>query len=244
VSENDGVENRQTPDDKHAQYKALYHWVYVAGFCALTAVVDFAFLWPESHLGAFLVLATAFGLIAIFEMTVIGFPSRWVIAAVIALYVAALIASWIAGPVPPSLIEKTVKGLQSQNVPRRVSAEQRAIIIAAPAPFAGQKVTIICTNTSWDCTNFAGDFQSAFRAAKWDVPDTIAIGIPMGLDPVGVEFGVNPGWAPDTPPAVLNTLGITMIRLGFARPPVNVARVTTIPFGTIEFRIGRIIPPE
>jgi hypothetical protein len=140
--------------------------------------------------------------------------------------------------------EKTIAGLRSQTIARRISPEQKSALVAVLSPFAGQKITIICSNNAWDCINFATDFQAVFREAKWDTPNEIAVGIALGLDPVGVEFGVNPGWVSSgVPPAPLNVLGIAMVRLGFAREPVSIAKVPTIPFGTIEFRVGRIPPP-
>lgn len=51
ASDGDGDGNHKSNDEK------LYHWVYVAGWCIISAIVDFAFLWPETHLWALIALA-------------------------------------------------------------------------------------------------------------------------------------------------------------------------------------------
>jgi hypothetical protein len=94
MPEDCGTENRGAPHGDHDQHKNLYHWIYVAGFTLITAVVDFMFLWPENHLAALLVLAATLSLVAIYELTVFGCSRYWIFAAVIGLFAIAGIANW------------------------------------------------------------------------------------------------------------------------------------------------------
>lgn len=62
-SANTGHEHHSNQNPHHA----VYHNVYVLGTSVLVGIADFIFLWPESHLAAFLVLAAWLGLVAIYE---------------------------------------------------------------------------------------------------------------------------------------------------------------------------------
>lgn len=115
MSEERGKKDGNASYGDHDQHKTLYHWVYVAGFCLLTAIVDFAFLWPENHLWALLALAAAVSLVAIYEMTVRGFGPCTVAATVMCLFAATILAFWVVGPIPapaifPTPVQRTFEG--------------------------------------------------------------------------------------------------------------------------------------
>lgn len=137
--------------------------------------------------------------------------------------------------------DKKVADLQYQQTPRRLSPEQKATLLTSLTLFAGQKISIWCSANAWDCVNFATDFQSVFKQAKWDTPDTITFGIVMGYDAAGIEVLVNPVMASDpnnTPPPVV-TLITTLVSLRLMAAP-EIGRLPDIEPGTIFFRIGRI----
>jgi hypothetical protein len=139
--------------------------------------------------------------------------------------------------------DKKVADIQSQQIPRRLSPEQKATLLTSLAPFAGQKISIWCSTNAWDCVNFATDFQSVFKQAKWDTPDTITFGIVTGYDAKGIEVLVNPMTASDpsnTPPPVV-TLITTLVSLRLMAAP-ELGRMAEIEPDTIFFRIGRIHP--
>lgn len=91
--------------------------------------------------------------------------------------------------------DKKVAGLQSQNVGRRLTADQKAAMVMALSSFRGQKVFIWCSTAAWDCTPFATDFLETFKQAGWQPTDEIRFGIVTGGDAVGVEVLVNPEMA-------------------------------------------------
>ena len=65
-----------------------------------------------------------------------------------------------------SQAEKKVAGLQSQNVARRLSDSEKASLIKDLSNTPGQKASIMCVTSAWDCIAYAMDFLSAFKAAK------------------------------------------------------------------------------
>jgi hypothetical protein len=142
--------------------------------------------------------------------------------------------------------DKKVAGLQSQNVGRRLSADQKAAMVLALSPFKGQKVFIWCSTAAWDCTPFATDFLETFKQAGWQPTDEIRFGIVTGGDAVGVEILVNPQMANAagqvSMPSVI-TLIETLVRLNLM-PAASLGRMPEIEAGTIYFRIGRIPPPK
>jgi hypothetical protein len=75
MTEDSSTDNGPGTDEGHDKHKSLYHWVYVAGWCILSAIINFRFLWPESHFFSLLVLATLLSLPLIYELTVLGLPS-------------------------------------------------------------------------------------------------------------------------------------------------------------------------
>jgi len=142
--------------------------------------------------------------------------------------------------------DKKVAGLQSQNVGRRLSADQKAGLVLALSPFKGQKVFIFCSTAAWDCTPFAIDFLETFKQAEWQPTDVIRYGIVTGADVVGVEVLVNPKMA-NTAGQVSTPSVITLVEMLVRLNLMPVAVLGTMPEieeGTIYFRIGRIPPPK
>jgi hypothetical protein len=114
MSENGATNRGDHSRSNHNQHDARYHLVYVFGYAALSLAVDFIFIWPESHLFALLFLAAAFSLLALYELR--NFRSDWSIVVPAILFMAALTAYAIVGPVLPT--ETDVHGwLEPANEP-------------------------------------------------------------------------------------------------------------------------------
>lgn len=64
--------------------------------------------------------------------------------------------------------DKKVAELQAQQVPRRLTAEQRRALVNALAPFKGQTLTIRAPAGNPEGNGFARDFVSVFAEAEWD----------------------------------------------------------------------------
>jgi hypothetical protein len=141
-------------------------------------------------------------------------------------------------------IDTLRRQIERQQTPRHLTPEQRAAIVDAISPFQGQKITLACSISSWDCTSFARDFQSAFKQAEWDTSDKITIGIAIGYDDAGIEVAVNPQTVTDpnkVPPSV-RVLMETLFSLRLV-PKLIIDRSSDVETGTIRFTIGRI-PPD
>src|ERR1700722_1471219 len=114
------TENRpeKISDNSRGDYdhhKKLVHFGYSFGGFILTAVVDYLFLWPENHLTALLAIAAWLSVTAIVELTVWDF-SPWVTAAaVVGLFVVALVANAIVGPIriPDTVVSGTIEAGQA-----------------------------------------------------------------------------------------------------------------------------------
>lgn len=116
MPEQGSTEGSGAPDSHYGQDQKLYHWVYVAGITILTGVVDFAFLWPEWHLGALLVFATWLSLVAIYEFR--NSTRGLAVTVPVLLFVGALIVNFLVDALTP-IPERIVTGtLQAANDPR------------------------------------------------------------------------------------------------------------------------------
>jgi hypothetical protein len=101
MSEDRGTNGGNSPNSSHKKHEKLYHWVYVAGYIIISSAINFAFLWPESHLLALLALAALFSLPASYELTVLGISGARVVGVVAFLFAAAGGAYLMIGPIPP-----------------------------------------------------------------------------------------------------------------------------------------------
>lgn len=138
-------------------------------------------------------------------------------------------------------IDAQKRQIKNQQTPRHLSAEQTNALVAALAPYHGQKVELSCLVTSFDCVDFATDFQSVFKQAEWDTPNTINVAYATGHDPQGIEVTVNPQMAsePNNMPPSLRVLIETIANLHLIPEPA-IFRTPSVEQGTISFRIGRI----
>lgn len=99
----DDTAHQQQPQKNH--HNDLYHWVYVFGGTLLVGICDFAFFYHDSHLIAFIILASWLSLISVYELHVRGVRRLGIIAAILLIFTGALLASWIIGPVLPDETE-------------------------------------------------------------------------------------------------------------------------------------------
>src|SRR6202035_3124233 len=58
---------------------------------------------------------------------------------------------------------------QAQQMDRRLSGDQKREILAAIAPYPGQKVDLVAAMNNGEAIQYAQDFLAIFQAAKWDV---------------------------------------------------------------------------
>jgi hypothetical protein len=139
-------------------------------------------------------------------------------------------------------IDTLRRQIERQQTPRRLTPEQRAAIVDAISLFPGQKITLVCSISSWDCTSFATDFRSSFKQAKWDTSN-INIGIATGYDDAGIEVAVNPQTVtdPNNVPPPARVLIETLFSLQLVPKPI-IDRSSDVDAGTIRFTIGRIPP--
>ena len=80
----------------------LYHLVYAFGITVVFGFADFAFLWPESHLGALLFLAAVLSLVAVYEMLAVYRVAKTKTIAVVFVIFAACTVTYMAiGPALP-----------------------------------------------------------------------------------------------------------------------------------------------
>ena len=68
MAKNGSEERHHSANDNQDNHQGLYHLVYVLGFCVASAIVDFAFLWPENHFAALLALAALLSLPLVYEL--------------------------------------------------------------------------------------------------------------------------------------------------------------------------------
>jgi len=135
--------------------------------------------------------------------------------------------------------DKKVADLQIQQAPRHLSSAQQGELIRTLSPFAGQKVQLSTMANSNEPKDFALDFISVFRGAKWDFGNTIHYMAVAGPDPVGLQVSVNPQDANNQSaiaPAV-DAMAAALVRMGLLPAPRIVAQAGT-PVGTICVIIG------
>ena len=122
---------------------------------------------------------------------------------------------------------------QRGSTARVLTPEQQRTLIAALAPFAGQKVRVDTVMGSDDRLALAKDFVEIFRAAKWDVDPISPMQVAYKKPPIGLEPTINQaGIVPPAFPTLVDTLAALGLgtNTGFADKK--------IPVGIIDMRIG------
>jgi hypothetical protein len=140
--------------------------------------------------------------------------------------------------------DKKVADLQIQQAPRHLSPAQQGELIRVLSPFAGQKVQLSTMANSNEPKDFALDFLSVFRGAKWDDGNLIHYMVIAGADLVGVSVSVNPQDANNQSaiaPAV-NALVLALVRMSLM-PAMQVVPNAGTPVGAISLTIGVKPPP-
>jgi DNA repair exonuclease SbcCD ATPase subunit len=88
--------------------------------------------------------------------------------------------------------ESELTDLKRKEMRKRLSEDEKKVLVTALTPFAGQKVAVAARVGDDDSKALAEDFVSVFDAAHWDRGG--AAGISMqnwDRDPVGVEIALN-----------------------------------------------------
>jgi hypothetical protein len=141
-----------------------------------------------------------------------------------------------------SQLRTKVTDLEARQIARHLSPEEKTTLIAALSPFGGQKVSIWCLVSAWDCDVFAEEFRSVFREAKWDAP-RIEVGTAdydvVGIEPILNEQLLNPLLTIKPPIPAVVALAQTLYQLKLTKTNV-INRHPDVPMDTILIRIGRI----
>lgn len=88
--------------------------------------------------------------------------------------------------------EMKLADLEKTQTRKRLSAEQKKLIVDALRPFAGQKVSIASIRGDDEGLALAQDFVSAFEAAGWDHHGEAGVSTQeWARDPVGIEITLN-----------------------------------------------------
>jgi hypothetical protein len=80
-----------------------------------------------------------------------------------------------------------ISDIRDAYAPRRLSSEQKKVLIQSLSPFKGNSVDIICLIGDSESFRYAEDFVSVFRAAGWDagantgINQAVFSGVPEGV---------------------------------------------------------------
>jgi hypothetical protein len=143
-----------------------------------------------------------------------------------------------AEPAAPERMPDRVARLQ-ERPPRGLTEGQKKSMIAALAPFRGQKFSIVCIVDDREGKNFGGEIIAVLRAAGWDFPESAVGEATYGKEPIGISVLVNT--AQIMTPSVLRPTSILVKSLADAglMPRDGALADPTIPRDRIEIRIGR-----
>ena len=130
--------------------------------------------------------------------------------------------------------------LEQKIAPRRLSDQQKEMLIAALKPFHGQRVDVVCILGDTEGKQFAQDFDTVFRQAGWN--DGGGSGISQAVitpDPKGIEVTLNQGEVsagriPKSAEVLVDTLaaaGLLNAKNAFVNAEAPADRIT--------FRVGR-----
>jgi hypothetical protein len=88
--------------------------------------------------------------------------------------------------------EKQLAALQRKESEKRLSEDEKKLLIEALRPFPGQKVIIASRLGDQDGKGFAEDLVAVFEAARWHHDGNGGISVQRwDRDPVGVEITLN-----------------------------------------------------
>ena len=193
---------------------------------------------------AWLIVAAVITLVSLITSYFVPERFRWRKIALLIIGILGVIWSFTQGYISHQdvlQLRTKVTDLEAQQIPRHLSPEQKAILIAALSPFSGQKVSLWCLISARDCNAFTEDFGFVFREAKWNVPK-IDFGT-ADYDVVGIKPILNeqfPRWSPNTPPIpAAAVLAETLYQLKLTNTR-EINRHPDVPIDAILIRIGRI----
>ena len=139
-----------------------------------------------------------------------------------------------------SAVQETNKGLkniQEQQIPRRLSDEQRRTLVGALSSLQRLKVEILSVVGDSEGLGFSRNFRDVFKEAGWgDVQMNVII---PTKDIVGIEIHVNEAEAKvrQVPPSV-NALAKTLMQMGLVHKSQLFADPKT-PVGKVVLTVGR-----
>lgn len=141
--------------------------------------------------------------------------------------------------------DKTLKGMQEQQAPRRLSDEQKRILVKALSPFRGQKVSLKFIMGDDNSQVFAKDFEDVLKSSEWEMTGGPKANPALfSSTPVGIELHLNEGEVEaNRVPQSFDTLAKTLNgwRL-LGRSALQ--KDKNIPAGEISIIVGRKPPVE
>jgi hypothetical protein len=135
-------------------------------------------------------------------------------------------------------MQRRLEETQRQQASRRLTPEQQKSLIATLSPFAGQKVSVVCILGDTEGQQFANDFISVFRSAKWDYGGGSGINqAAYTVNPIGIAASVKEA-TPSAIPAPLGVLVVALADMG-VMPGRNIGIDSALPPDTIQLQIGK-----
>lgn len=115
--------------------------------------------------------------------------------------------------------DKKASQAQAQQADRRLTEDQKRAILVAISPYPGQKVDLVATLGDSESFQYAEEFLSLFRAAKWEISGGgIAQAAYTGGVPVGIQVTISAAHgAAGTAPIGAGKLIIALIHLGLIK---------------------------
>lgn len=137
-------------------------------------------------------------------------------------------------------LTRTERKLASIQARRRLSDDEKIVLINALRPFAGQRVSIAALAADNDAKAFAEDFAEVFEAAGWEHPEVSYRR--WERDPVGVEITLNEA---DGRAGRINTGVGALINIARKLSLVDdntIYMAAEVPAGQVQIKIGKKLP--
>jgi hypothetical protein len=112
---------------------------------------------------------------------------------------------------------KKASQVQTQQADRRLSDEQKRVILAAISPYPGQQIDLVAVMNDGEAIQFAEDFLAIFRAAKWGTGGVNQAAYVNG-SPIGIVAIISAAHgAAGTAPIGAGKLMIALMQLGLIK---------------------------
>jgi hypothetical protein len=139
-----------------------------------------------------------------------------------------------------SAAEARIADFERAQARKRLSAEEKRMLVAALKPFAGQRVTVASIRGDEDGKAFAEDVIAVFEAAGWDHGGDAGISFQQwDRDPVGIEVTLNEADARAGRISESTRMLVNVVREFGLAADNTVYLNREVPEGAVEVRVGR-----